>query len=66
MKPEDEARLKIDGLLEGAGWRVQDFKECNLGAALGVAVRNFPLKSGFADYLLFVDRQAVGAVEAET
>ena len=26
---------------------------------------NFPLRNGFADYLLFVDRQAIGVVEAK-
>jgi len=65
MKPEERARQKIDLLLEVAGWRVQDVKDLNLGASLGVAVRDFPLKSGFADYLLFVDRKAVGVVEAK-
>src|SRR3972149_2804334 len=65
MKPEDKARLKIDQLLMTAGWRVQDFRYLRLGASLGVVVRNFPLMSGFADYLLFVDRKAVGAVEAK-
>ena len=32
----------------------------NLWAGRGVAVREFPLKTGFADYLLFVDRKTVG------
>jgi type I restriction enzyme R subunit len=65
MQPEASARQKIDKLLEAAGWKVQDRKDMNLGAALGVAVREFPLPGGFADYLLFVDRKAVGAVEAK-
>jgi len=65
LKPEDKARKNIDRLLAQAGWVIQDYKGLNLGASLGVVVRNFPLKSGFADYLLFVDRQAVGAVEAK-
>ena len=34
-------------------------------ASRGVALREFPLKAGFADYMLFVDRQAVGIVEAK-
>ncbi|MFQ5854604.1 MAG: hypothetical protein ACE5LU_03020 [Anaerolineae bacterium] len=29
------------------------------------AVREFPLRTGFAGYLLFVDRKAIGAVEAK-
>jgi len=37
----------------------------NLYAGRGVAVREFPLQSGFADYLLFVDQQAAGVVEAK-
>lgn len=65
MEPEARARQNIDRLLEAAGWEVQDYKDLNLGAALGVAVREVPLKSGEADYLLFVDRKAVGVVEAK-
>jgi type I restriction enzyme R subunit len=45
-------------LLEKAGWLVQDYKDLNLGAGVGIAVREFPLKgAGFADYLLFVERR---------
>ncbi|MFC1968097.1 type I restriction-modification enzyme R subunit C-terminal domain-containing protein [Chloroflexota bacterium] len=66
MKPEEKARQRIDQLLNEAGWVVQDVQELNLGAALGVAVREFPLKSGYADYLLFVDRKALGVVEAKS
>jgi len=65
MTPEEEARQEIDRLLEAASWQVQDYKELNLGASLGVAIREFPLMSGRADYLLFVDRIAVGAIEAK-
>ena len=64
MTPEEEARQEIDRLLEAADWQVQDYKNLNLGAALGVAIREFPLESGRSDYLLFVDRIAVGAIEA--
>src|SRR5438445_12612331 len=67
MKPEEQARQKIDAALAAAGWVVQDFKEMNLSAGRGVAVREFKMaaKHGFADYLLFVDGQAVGALEAK-
>jgi len=65
MKPEEKARQRIDQLLGEAGWTIQDVHELNLGAALGVAVREFPLESGSADYLLFVDRKAAGVVEAK-
>lgn len=63
--PEQRARQTIDRLLGDAGWQVQDRRDLNLAAARGVAVREFPLKTGFADYLLFVDRKAIGAVEAK-
>lgn len=65
MKPEERARQNIDQLLNKAGWQVQDYRELNLGASFGVAVREFPLKSGEADYLLFVNRKPVGAIEAK-
>jgi type I restriction enzyme R subunit len=65
VDPEEKAREHIDQLLADAGWSVQDRDELDLGAALGVAVREFPLESGFADYLLFVDRKAAGAIEAK-
>ena len=39
--PEQLAREKIDLLLAKAGWVVQDYKHLNLGAGLGVAVREF-------------------------
>ena len=65
MKPEEKARQQIDRLLEAAGWNVQDYQELHLSASLGVAVREFPLQEGFADYLLFVGGKAVGVVEAK-
>ncbi|MBU7047612.1 MAG: restriction endonuclease subunit R, partial [Theionarchaea archaeon] len=65
MKPENKARKHIDQLLEKAGWTIQDYKTINLGASPGIAVRDFPLKTGEADYLLFLERKAVGAVEAK-
>ena len=65
MTPEQQARQHIDELLSLAGWDVQDFKNVNLSAKLGVAVREFPTDSGPADYLLFVDRKPVGVIEAK-
>ena len=43
MTPEEEAREEIDRLLQAASWQVQDYKDLNLGAALGVAIREFHL-----------------------
>ena len=65
MTPEAQARQIIDSKLVQAGWIVQDHKAINLGAGPGVAVREFPTDSGPADYLLFVQRQAVGVIEAK-
>lgn len=62
---EDQARETIDKLLTGAGWVVQDYRAYNPGAALGVAVREVPLSEGTCDYLLMVDRAAMGIIEAK-
>jgi len=63
--PEEEARQIIDEKLVAAGWLVQDRKQINLGAGLGVAIREYPMTSGPTDYLLVVDRKAVGVIEAK-
>ncbi len=67
MTPEGQARVNIDRMLEQAGWVVQYRDAVNLYSGVGVAVREFGLKPGHgtADYLLFVNRQAVGVVEAK-
>jgi type I restriction enzyme, R subunit len=64
---EARARVRIDKMLSAAGWAVQDYKRVSLAAGRGVAVREFRLKEphGRADYLLFVDGRAVGAIEAK-
>ena len=64
--PEAKAREEIDRLLKAAGWHVCDFKEADIHAARGVALREFPLNSGygFADYLLYIDAKAAGVIEA--
>jgi len=63
--PEQEARKEIDRLLEAAGWLIQDRRDANIQAGPGVAVREFPLKSGPVDYILYVDGAVAGAVEAK-
>ena len=65
--PEQRARRRIDTALTAAGWVVQDRSGTNLSAGPGVAIREFRMAAdhGFADYLLFVDGQAVGALEAK-
>jgi len=65
--PEVRARRTIDKLLTSAGWIVQSREATNVGAGRGVAIREFPLKSGygFADYLLYVDGAPAGVIEAK-
>ncbi|MCG9098210.1 type I restriction endonuclease subunit R [Laribacter hongkongensis] len=65
MTPETKARQHIDQKLEQAGWVIQDMKQLNLGAAVGVAVREYPTDTGPADYVLFVNRSPVGVIEAK-
>ena len=67
MTPEEQARVNIDILLQQVGWSVQDPGAINLYAGSGVAVREFPFKSGHgtADYLLYVNQKAAGVVEAK-
>jgi len=65
MPPEVQARQLIDQKLERAGWTIQDMKQINLGASLGIAVREYPTDTGPADYVLFVNREAVGVIEAK-
>lgn len=65
MTPEGKARQRIDEKLEHAGWVVQDLGQLDLGAARGVAIREYPTDTGPADYVLFVDREPVGVIEAK-
>jgi len=67
LTAEARARVEIDRQLVACGWLVQDRAEMNLYAGHGVAVREFFMAPGHgrADYLLFVDAKAVGAVEAK-
>jgi type I restriction enzyme R subunit len=65
--PEQKARREIDAMLLASGWLVQSREDLDLSAGRGVAVREFKMKAGFgfADYLLYLDRKSLGAVEAK-
>ncbi len=65
MTPEPEAREEIDDQLHQTGWAVQSADEMDISGARGVAVREFPLETGFADYLLYADCKALGTIEAK-
>ncbi|WP_445548653.1 type I restriction endonuclease subunit R, partial [Frankia sp. CiP1_Cm_nod2] len=62
---ETQARAAIDGMLCQAGWLVQDRDQVNPAAGQGVAVREFTLATGRADYVLYVDGRIVGVIEAK-
>ena len=65
QNPEQIARDQIDALLLESGWVVQSKKEINFNAGQGVAVREYQTDAGPADYVLFVDKTAVGVIEAK-
>ncbi len=65
QNPEQLARDNIDKMLEEAGWKVQNKREINFSAGLGIAVREYDTDVGPADYVLFVDQKAVGVIEAK-
>ena len=65
MKPEEKARQNIDQLLTAAGWTIQNRENMDLSESQGVAVSEFPMIYGTPDYLLFVDKKAVGVIEAK-
>lgn len=63
--PEQIARENIDVLLKQAGWSVQHAKKINLNDGTGQAVREYQTDVGPADYVLFVDKKAIGVIEAK-
>jgi type I restriction enzyme R subunit len=65
QNPEQIARDQIDAKLSEAGWSVQSKNKINFNAGQGIAVREYQTDIGPADYVLFVDRHAVGVIEAK-
>jgi type I restriction enzyme, R subunit len=65
QNPEQLARDQIDKQLIECGWIIQAKSKINLAASLGVAVREYQTDIGPADYVLFVDKKAVGIIEAK-
>ena len=63
--PEERARQIIDALLVQCGWLIQDYKQLDLSAGRGIAIREVRLKEGRCDYLLLIDRRPVGIIEAK-
>ncbi|MBP7338930.1 DEAD/DEAH box helicase family protein [Niveispirillum sp.] len=65
QNPEQVARDQIDAHLAEAGWCVQNMKDLDWSAGQGIAVREYQTDTGPADYALFVNRKAVGVIEAK-
>lgn len=65
QNPEQIARDKIDALLRESGWVVQPAKKIDFSVGLGIAVREYQTDVGPVDYALFVDKRAVGVIEAK-
>ncbi len=63
--PEQKARDNIDRMLEQSGWAVVDKNAINWSLGPGVAVREYQTDVGPADYVLFVDREPIGVIEAK-
>ncbi len=67
LAAEQRARVLIDEQLRAAGWAVVDRQDLNLFTQQGSAVREAIMAPGHgrADYLLYVDKQVVGVIEAK-
>lgn len=63
--PEQRARDRIDRLLIEAGWQIQSRHSMNVYASSGVAVRELQTNEGPADYVLFVNGNPAGVIEAK-
>jgi type I restriction enzyme R subunit len=63
--PEELASQNIDALLVQCGWIIQNYKQLDLSAGKGIAIREVRLKEGRCDYLLLIDRKPVGIIEAK-
>lgn len=65
QNPEQIARDNIDKILMESGWIIQNVKQINLFAGVGVAIREYQTDVGPADYVLFVDGKPCGIIEAK-
>ncbi|MCD6459174.1 DEAD/DEAH box helicase family protein [bacterium] len=67
-RPEDQTRHDIiNPMLKSAGWVVQHYRNANVFCSKGIAVEYFQMGKGVgeADYVLFVNGEAVGIIEAK-
>lgn len=65
QNPEQIARDNIDRQLMNCGWIIQSIKGMNLGAGIGIALKEYSTDVGPADYVLFVAGKPCGIIEAK-
>ncbi len=65
QNPEQKARNNIDRKLNDSGWIVQEKTRVDWSASRGIAVKEYLTDVGPADYVLFVDKNPVGIIEAK-
>src|SRR5690554_6612239 len=65
QNPEQITRDSIDKQLIACGWVIQNKTQINLAFNIGVAVREYQTNVGPADYVLFVNQNPVGIIEAK-
>jgi len=65
LTPEQKARDTIDRKLIASGWVIQDMNTLNFSANSGIVAKEYQTDAGVADYLLFLNRQPIGVIEAK-
>lgn len=65
LTPEQQAREKIDQRLQNSGWDVQNKDSIDFSASEGVAIREYRMDSGPADYISFVNKRPAAVIEAK-
>lgn len=65
QNPEQIARDRIDNMLKASGWAVQNKSNINFNASSGIAIKEYQTDIGPGDYVLFVDREPCGIIEAK-
>src|SRR4051794_18697535 len=65
LSPEQQARVRIDRMLQAAGWVVLDYADADFAAGPGVAIREVMTPKGPVDYLLVAERKVAGSLEGK-
>ena len=66
MNNESTVRREIiDNELREVGYIIQDMDELNLDAGIGVLVREYPTSTGPVDYMIFINGEPCGVIEAK-